>query len=494
MKDITVNRKHLRVDLPRLPKDRAGAIINQWFEDHYPGEELPPTEFYRFLFPDGELETRQERDERVKGRYAAIGVIPPLTDESGEKIIKAARGFKLTDELDNLDHIFQLAGDRPAIMAPISYAGATAKATNARKLYAICLDVDDIMARSRTDLYPQGLEQLEYQTSKQMPEPQRLPRPTVAVSSGSGIHLYWILEHPMRMFPHIIEQYRKLRRRLVKLCWGYGISARPDDIEYEGPFQQFRLIGGATKYGTKVRAWKIGEKTTLEAINKFMPEDCRVVDEEYHSKYALKAMDETPPELRPEWWDDWKKRRIDNHEPRKTWDVKRAVYDWWKGKALDEVQTGHRYFAMMITAIYAVKCNIPLDELEKDIREMARYLDLHSPADGSNNITELDIRDALKAYDPVYNTYPINSIAFLADVEIEKNRRNGQKQKYHLEDIRDKKAKMKRRGQAFKNPEGRPKKAQIVAEWRAAHPAGRKIDCERELKISRPTILKWWNN
>ena len=33
---------------------------------------------------------------------------------------------------------------------------------------------------------------------------------------------------------------------------------------------------------------------------------------------------------------------------------------------------------------------------------------------------------------------------------------------------------------------------EIVKEWRKQHPYGRKIDCERETGLSRPTVIKWW--
>ena len=36
-------------------------------------------------------------------------------------------------------------------------------------------------------------------------------------------------------------------------------------------------------------------------------------------------------------------------------------------------------------------------------------------------------------------TYPINSISYLTDIHIEKNKRNYQKQEWHLEDMRSKK-------------------------------------------------------
>ena len=40
---------------------------------------------------------------------------------------------------------------------------------------------------------------------------------------------------------------------------------------------------------------------------------------------------------------------------------------------------------------------------------------------------------------------------------------------------------------------GRPDKKAIVTEWRKNNPWGKKIDCQRETGLSRPTILKYWN-
>ena len=41
--------------------------------------------------------------------------------------------------------------------------------------------------------------------------------------------------------------------------------------------------------------------------------------------------------------------------------------------------------------------------------------------------------------------------------------------------------------------DGRPTAQAKVMEWRQQHPDRRKIDCERETGLSRPTVLKWWN-
>ena len=36
-------------------------------------------------------------------------------------------------------------------------------------------------------------------------------------------------------------------------------------------------------------------------------------------------------------------------------------------------------------------------------------------------------------------------------------------------------------------------KKEMVLRWRRFNPEGRKIDCQRETGLSKPTVLKWWN-
>ena len=51
---------------------------------------------------------------------------------------------------------------------------------------------------------------------------------------------------------------------------------------------------------------------------------------------------------------------------------------------------------------------------------------------------------------------------------------------------------MKRRGQQFRNSEGRPSAEQQVRAWQEAHPGGKKADCIRDTGLSKPTVYKWW--
>ena len=41
--------------------------------------------------------------------------------------------------------------------------------------------------------------------------------------------------------------------------------------------------------------------------------------------------------------------------------------------------------------------------------------------------------------------------------------------------------------------QGRPNAKEIVLRWRSFNPEGRKVDCQRETGLSKPTVLKWWN-
>lgn len=51
---------------------------------------------------------------------------------------------------------------------------------------------------------------------------------------------------------------------------------------------------------------------------------------------------------------------------------------------------------------------------------------------------------------------------------------------------------MKKRGQPFKHPEGRPDKQKIVQKWKSEHPKGKKVDCIRDTGLDKKTVYKWW--
>jgi hypothetical protein len=207
---------------------------------------------------------------------------------------------------------------------------------------------------------------------------------------------------------------------------------------------------------------------------------------------------EEAAEAYPEWY---RRVVVEGNKRRRKWDIAGkvhgndpyALYHWWL-RQIEEVKGGHRYFYLMCLAIYAYKCDVPKVMLRADMKIAFERLRL---VEHDNPLSEADIESALEAYDREYFNFTISDIEALTDVRIERNKRNGQKQADHLEEaraIRD--IRMRRQGRKWTDGNGRPLGSgtaqRRVCEWRDAHPDGKKIDCERDTGLSRPTILKWW--
>ncbi len=311
--------------------------------------------------------------------------------------------------------------------------------------------------------------------------------PTYIVSSGTGLHLYYVFENPIMLFPNVVKQLQKYKRELTRIVWQGYITSLEENVQYESLFQGFRVVGTITKKGERARAFETGDLVTMEYMNQFVDDEYKTKDFAYKSKLTLKQAKEKYPE--------WYEKRIINKVSKGTWITNRAVYDWWKVK-LKGVTTGHRYYCMMMLAVYARKAGIDREELERDAFVFMKKFDA-LPSSEDNPFTEKDVIDALQAYDDKYMTYPINSISYLTDIRIEKNKRNYQKQKYHLEEaraIRD--IRMNRLGKDWREGNGRPKgsgtKKEIVKKWKEKNPNGKKVDCIRDTGLDKKTVYKWW--
>ena len=91
----------------------------------------------------------------------------------------------------------------------------------------------------------------------------------------------------------------------------------------------------------------------------------------------------------------------------------------------------------------------------------------------------------------------ISDIERMTGLQLPRNKRNGRPQALHLAGARAlQKINDEFNGTNWREGNGRPKgsgtKQQQVQAWRAAHPTGKKIECERETGLSRHTVLKWW--
>lgn len=424
--------------------------------------EISEVNFYRDIFPVGSFE---QKGIYEKGKYNGIAV-------AIEKGGKQAKRMTVTDDLNAINDMVQT--DAFCIMSPISYAGKSRHAENARYMYALTIDLDGIYTMQQWQFFirqiERGHEMLSFVWG--------LPKPTYLVSSGTGLHIYYVFECPIPLFRNVVEKLEVLKRRLTWQAWTQGASSLHDNVQYESLFQGFRVVGTITKAGGRCRAFKVGNKVTVDYLNQFVPEQYRATDFMYKSALSLEEAKKEYPA--------WYQRRIVEGRAKQTWICKKDLYSWWIRQLSAGAEQGHRYWCIMTLATYAKKCGIPRAQLEADAYGLIPLLNSRGDA-----FTEDDVLHALEAYTDSYITYPIDTIVTRTGIKIEKNKRNGRKQTQHLQLARGIRQIKLQLGEDVSGG-GRPSKQQIVQQWRLAHPDGRKVDCIRDTGLSKPTVYRWW--
>lgn len=453
------------------------SIMSDELMRHY--AEVSPLEFYREIFPDGELDTWAEGDDpKTPGKY--VGIAVEITKEkkaNGKPLVKR---YSITDELDGVDYLTY--SKNFCVMAPISYAGKSRESSNARIMYALCIELDNLIVTK--DGRQRGLEQLIFQWSERA---DWIPQPTFLVASGSGVHLYYVFEEGIPLFKNVVESLKRYKYELTEKIWNRKTtSSIGDQIQHESVFQAFRMVGTPTKAGDKVRAYRTGDRVSIKYMNHFVGEKNQIATV-YKSNLLLKEAQEKYPE--------WFERRVINKQPRGSWTCSRAVYEWWYSKILNGATVGHRYYCLMMLCIYAIKCDIPEDELEEDCLKLMEIFDQKSDKD-ENRFTEKDVYDALQAfYDKTLVTYPVNSIQNRSGIEIPKNKRNGRKRALHVKFMNLNKEFKVANGEctAGGRPRGSGTAQWAVQRWRGDNPTGTKAACIRVTGLSKPTVYKWWD-
>lgn len=449
-------------------------------------DEVAGVDLYEEIFPDNEVTGEVYSDY---SRPNAIFLYQPY--ENSRKL-KRRIMLKDTWREDYLEYIY----DNPmTLCSGLSYRGMTNKLEHAQNMNALIMDIDGVG-------YGELLTMLR--RMEQGPEMIRsIPVPTFLVLSGSGVHLYYVFDQPVPLFPNIKLQLKSLKNALTFRIWDYKGTSKIKTVQYQSINQGFRMPGSVnSKYDIQVRAFRIGDKTSIDELNQYVDENSRV---ELEKRFRPTKYDKaTAKENFPEWYE----RVIvkGNHKPQK-WDIAGkvngkdpyALYHWWLKKA-PEATGGHRYFYMMNLAIYACKCDVPKDILVKDINNVFEMLKQipHVNAYGQDDpLEEQDVVVALEAYSKEYYGFKLADHIATSGISIERNKRNWRSQDQHMKYMSFVRDELNGNTTWNKVGNGRPVGSGTakdkVLKWRLEHPKGRKIDCERDTGMSRHTILKWWN-
>lgn len=432
--------------------------------------EVKPKEFYRALFPAGSL---QRSIGDGKGNVIASQLRPKGEGKTRQWIVD-----------DTLERLDKVVGDSFGLIPPISFFGKSHTKENAHQLFAMVIDIDYV-----------GLQQLKNML-KQFGNGVQLC-PSFLVSSGKGVHLYYLFQEPIELYHNMEKTLAELKEALIRRNWNDTSSIRPDNPDITGIYQGFRCVGSLSKLGEgfPVKAWQFtDQRYTLEEIKASIPSckvDLSLIYEKPKQEKRKKGITlEEAKELYPAWY---QLKIVEGQSLRRTWTCKPALYEWWKHKMSDEVKVGGRYFSIMALCAYGLKCGISERQIKQDAYSFLEHLESLTE-DEDNHFTKSDIQDAFKAL-KADNRF-LSTIASRAWIEkttkvsIPPNKRNYRKQEVHLKIARATLVIMNEDN--GKPLQGRPEKAKIVEGWQRQHPEGKKIECERETGLSRHTVLKWW--
>ena len=391
----------------------------------------------------------------------------------------------LNDDERNLSF---LEGRQFALLSPVTYVGRNNTASNARYLYAFAFDLDGV-----------GIKQIRKVCK--MVRIGMAPMPNLITNSGHGLHLYYLLQNPVPLYQDNIVLLNKMKFGLTNIIWNDHTSTLLSR-QHQGVLQGFRLPGTLTKFGERIRTFHCRESEfyTIDDLNGYL-NAYKLKPEEVKQLYKQPYYDPTgvTREEAARRWPEWYASRIiEGKRVGKKWNINRSVYDWWLNRLWtedDNLQVHHRYWCILTLVIYAVKCNVPREEVLQDAYELVPRLDKLTETE-DNHFTTQDVDDAMKAYDENYCTWPIETIENTTLFRIDRNRRNGIEQNLHLMLARQRRDTIRivRKQGKWDAGNGRKIQAGKVAAWRAEHPeSNNKSACARDTGLHRNTVSKWWN-
>lgn len=451
--------------------------VNQYLGGRF--REVGGCDFYRFIFPDN------ERSGEVRTDFSKPNALYLYKDERDEGTERSLRRRILLDDTWEDDYKRYVERNTLTLCSGLSYRHKVNRLAHAQRMNALIIDLDGVGLKELGTLFLRfGIEAKTIRS---------LPMPTFLVASGRGLHVYYVFDTPIDLYPNIKVQLKSLKYDLTFKMWDYLSTSTSEQVQYQSINQGFRMVGSINdKYGVVLRAYETGGRVSLDYLNRYAKEGNRVdLSRPFRPSKMTRA---EAREAYPEWYE----RVIENGKKNqlKKWDIKSkqgyALYDWWRGK-VGEITGGHRYFYLMCLAIYACKCDVPRAKLEEDMREVFEEL---RKVEHENPLTEAEIKSALEAYDKEYYNFTIADIEKLTDVRIERNKRNYQNQIDHLEEaraIRD--IRMKRQGIKWDDDNGRKPKRAVVLDYMAENPGvTSKSEIARETGLSRPTVYKYYDS
>lgn len=464
-----------------LTAEQLYDFKNEYMSVH--NEEVSALELYSFIFPPEDIERKGDTSYRASNPIFSY-CIRTKNAEDGKTVVFFRNEIVFQDHFEESVKLTQ--GNIFSLCSMISYSGRRKTAKNAYKCHGFIIDLDGV-----------GKDQLNGFWNC-VDHRDVIPRPTFVANSGHGLHIYYVFEHPVPLYPQVADRLQILKRGLTEWVWNvetsnYGIKER----QFQGIYQSFRMVGSCTKLGKGddrlkylVKAWQTGDRVTISYLNHYVDEKYKCPEDPDYSSWEWGSVHHTLSECQ-RLWPDWYQKRVVEKQPAGQWKCNRGLYDWWLGKIQERgnAKDGNRYHCISMLYVYAQKCCIDKSIVDADASDLLVMFQA-LPHRQDNDFTMADIQAASKFYDTKYSKFTRKEISRRTGIEIPTCRRNGRPQAVHLKFAR---AARDALVENWRKGNGRPSKKDIVRCWRLEHLDGRKIDCQQDTGLSRPTILKWWD-
>ena len=456
------------MEIPQSYRELESILCNQY-------DDVDGCAFYQYIFPDNEKQGEMHTDF---SKPNAIFLYKDAQDEGTERRLRRRVMLSDTWESDYMDYV---ECNPMTLCSGLSYRGRTNRLQNAQRMNALIFDLDGVGAHE--------LQTLFVRFGQPANKVRTLPTPTFLVMSGAGVHLYYVFQEPIDLYPNIKLQLKALKYDLTFRIWEYKSTSTKQAIQYQSINQAFRMVGSINgKYGAPLRAFKIGEKVTLDNLNEYAKPENRVdINRPFRPSKMTRAQAK-------EAYADWYKRVVEDGNKRpKKWDIagkvhgkdRFALYHWWL-RYIGEIKGGHRYFYLMCMVIFACKNDVPREQLERDM--YAAYEELRA-VEHDNPLTEEDIKSALETYHREYYNFTLEDIEKITELNLPRNKRNYRKQKIHLERARAVQEIDYPNGE-WRNKKGRPSAAQTVIDYLREHPDAKKAEVIRGTGLDKKTVYK----
>lgn len=432
----------------------------------YGGVEVTAMEVYSDIFNLGEHEIQTEGEKPGKFKANPVGYWKNQDRQKGHYRILFEDTFEeVLKELQKADF---------SILNGLTYFGRKNLQENASKIYAMIIDYDGVTDQLLNN-FLHGAFVKDYDI---------YPVPNYIALSGHGIHLYYVFESPISLYPNIKLQLKAFKYAMIEKIWNMYTSEE-EHKQFQGINQGFRVIGGKTKIpGVVVRAFRLNSHPyTLTELGKYIPEESRV-DEKKIWKESRMSIQEARKKY-PEWYE----KKVVRKEARSYWQCKEDLYQWWIEKIKAGATYRHRYFSIMCLAIYGVKCGKRKEDVEADALSLVPFLNDINPEEP---FTEQDVYSAMECFDMKYCTFPINDIVKISGISIAKNKRNGRKQAQHIKimnAIRD----IEYPNGEWRIGNGRPSAESQILNYLYEHPEATKKQIKEDTGLSYPTIRKYYD-